>query len=117
MKKQIEVKLFGLNELGVSELNEHYKYNIQFYSERGWWKPFELGQKLGFTKKRFKNSNLFYKSGLDNYIGFYDCKQALVNDDGSESEYGGPYFSLQIKHFVHEIFEVEVVETYNKITL
>ena len=29
MKKQIELKLFGLNETGVNELNEFYKDNIR----------------------------------------------------------------------------------------
>ena len=29
--KQIEVKLLGLNELGVKELNEYYKHNITKY--------------------------------------------------------------------------------------
>ena len=33
MKKQIEVKLFGLNEFGVQEINEFYKHNITNY---GW---------------------------------------------------------------------------------
>lgn len=113
MKKQIEVKLFGLNELGVSELNEHYKHNISV----NYVNEFKLGDKLDFSKKRFKNSNLFYKEGLDNYIGFFDCKQRLLDENGNESKYDGPCFSLQIKHFVHKIYEVEVVETYTEITV
>jgi hypothetical protein len=28
IKKMIEVKLTGLNKLGVQELNEYYKHNI-----------------------------------------------------------------------------------------
>ena len=30
VKKIIEVKLMGLNELGVKELNDFYKYNLLF---------------------------------------------------------------------------------------
>ena len=116
MKKQIEVKLHGLNEFGVSEINEHYKHNIIVYSDQG-WSPFVLGDKLGFTKKRFKNIKSFYEIGLDNYIGTFDCTQLLLDENGEKSEYDGSRFSLQIKHFVHEIFEVEVVETMKKITL
>ena len=113
MKKQIEVNLFGLNEFGVSEMNEHYKHNI----EVNYVKPFKLGDKLYFTKKRFKNANLFYKEGLDNYVGTFYCTQRLLDENGNESKYDGPRFSLQIKHFVHEIYDVEVVETFKKITL
>jgi len=108
MKKQIEVKLFGLNEFGVQEINEFYKHNIIKYN----WEPFKLGDKFGYTKKRFKNINEFNSKGLDNYIGFFDTKQYIPN-----SKLPGGYFEFNIKHFVHEIYEVEVVETLRKITL
>jgi hypothetical protein len=108
MKKQIEVKLFGLNELGVSEMNEFYKHNITEYN----WELFRLGDKFGYTKKRFKNINEFYIEGLDNYIGIFDCKQHIP-----DSKVPGDYFEFSIKHFIHEIYEVEVVETMKKITL
>jgi hypothetical protein len=110
MKKQIEVKLFGLNEFGVSELNEFYKLNIA----KGWCNVFKVGDNEGNIKrKRFKNSNLFYRDGLDNYICNVDCTQ--VRTDGLPGH--GPMFSLQIKHFVHEIFEVEVTEKFTQINL
>ena len=108
MKKQIEVKLNGLNELGVQEINEFYKHNIEQYG----WDKFNLGDKFGLTKKRFKNSNEFYKNGLDTYISFFDCKQYIPN-----SNKPGNYFDFLLKYFVHEIFEVEVIETKTKITL
>lgn len=108
MKKQIEVKLFGLNEFGVQEINEFYKHNIIKYS----WEPFKLGDKFGLTKKRFKNSNEFFKTGFDTYIYFFDCKQHIP-----DSTLPGGYFQFLLKHFVHEIYEVEVVETLRKITL
>ena len=111
--KQIEVKLSGLNELGVKELNEYYKHNITKYNNS----PFELGQKFGITKKRFKQPKAFYNSGLNTYVGNYGSTQLVLNSDGSESEYDGPYFSFQIKHFDHKIYEVEVIETFTEIKL
>jgi hypothetical protein len=108
MKKQIEVKLKGLNELGVSKMNEFYKHNIIEYNIS----KFKLGDKFGYTKKRFKNINEFYSKGLDSYIGFFGTEQHIPN-----SNLHGYYFDFQIKHFVHEIFEVEVVETMRKIML
>lgn len=107
-KKQIEVKLFGLNEFGVSEINEFYKHNIIKYD----WGLFKLGDKFGYTKKRFKNINEFNSKGLDNYIGFFDTKQYTP-----DSNLPGDYFQFLLKHFTHEIYEVEVVETMKKITL
>ena len=113
-KKQIEVKLNGLSQLGVDILNEYYKHNI----ERGYCDVFRVGDNEGGIKhKRFKNSNLFYRDGLDNYICNVDCTQLLLDENGEQSIYSGGYFSLQVKHFNYEIFEVEVVETKTKITL
>ena len=110
-KKQIEVKMFGLNELGVSELNEYYKYNLQFgYFGNGF--TFGVGDTLGIKRKRFKNVKAFYKLGLDNYIGNFDCTQS-----GENRERVGGYFSLQIKHFNYKIYEVEVVETLTEVNL
>jgi hypothetical protein len=60
----------------------------------------------------FKNINEFYSKGLDSYIGFFGTEQHIPN-----SNLHGYYFDFQIKHSVHEIFEVEVVETMRKITL
>jgi hypothetical protein len=108
MKKQIEVRLKGLNEFGVSEMNEFYKHNIIEYNIS----KFELGDKFGYTKKRFKNINEFYSKGLDSYIGFWGTRQHIPN-----SNLPGDYFEFNIKHFIHEIYEVEVVETFTKINL
>lgn len=107
MKKQIEIKLKGLNELGVQEMNEFYKLNIKEYN----WDKFQLGDKFGLTKKRIKNVNEFYLNGLETYLGMFNCKQSLPNDGT------GYYFQFLLKHFVHEIFEVEVTEKFTQINL
>ena len=106
MKKEIEIKLFGLNELGVNELNEHYKNNI----EVGYISPFKIGGMKGTKRKRIKQLNSFWKTGQDTYIQNVDLAQHIPGN-----EYHGPYFSLQLKHFKHEIYEVELVETFKKI--
>lgn len=111
VKKIIEVRLNGLNELGVKELNEHYKHNI----ELGYFREeFKLGDDLGIKKKRFKQVKSFENLGLENYIIIFDCKQALLNEDRSEKDIPGPYFSTQLKHFNHEIYEIEIIEVITK---
>jgi len=110
VKKIIEVRLNGLNELGVKELNEHYKLNI----EQGYIKEFTLKNTLGINKKRFKQVKSFENLGLENYIVTFNYAQSLLNEDGSKSEYCGPYFSTQLKHFNHEIYEIEITEVITK---
>jgi len=109
MNKQIEVRLNGLNELGVKEINEFYAPNIKVYGNN--FPLFKIGDKIVNQKKRFKQTKSFYKTGLETYVGHYDCSQ--FREDG----YPGPYFSLQLKHFNHEIYEVEIIETYKQIVL
>ena len=41
----------------------------------------------------------------------------ILNEDGTISQNHGPYFLLQIKHFVHKVYEVEVVETFTEVSL
>ena len=108
MKKQIEIKLFGLNELGVSEMNEFYRHNQTEYDTH----VYQIGDKLGYTKKRVKHIEHFYRTGLDFTIGLYDLKRHIPG-----SEYGGGFFELQLKHFKHKVYEVEVVETFTEISL
>jgi hypothetical protein len=110
VKKIIEVRLNGLNELGVKELNEHYKLNIK----QGYFKEFTLENTLGINKKRFKQVKSFENLGLENYITTFDCAQSRLNEDGSRSEYCGPCFSAQLKHFNHEIYEIEITEVITK---
>ena len=111
VKKIIEVRLNGLNELGVKELNEHYKHNI----ELGYFREeFKLGDNLGIKKKRFKQVKSFENLGLENYIITFDCTQTLLNEDGSRRDISGPYFSTQLKHFNHEIYEIEITEVITK---
>jgi hypothetical protein len=106
-KKEIQVIIGGINQLGVDETNEFYKKNI----EVGWMKPVELGEML-VSNKRFKNSKSFYDKGLENYVGTYDCSQF----NGNGISYG-PSFSFQLKHFDHKIYEVNITETYDEVTL
>lgn len=109
MKKEIEIKLFGLNELGVKEMNEFYKHNI----EAKYVMPYQVGDFQNHTKrKRIKQVRSFQNTGLETYIFDIDVKQHIPGD-----KYGGPCFSLQLKHFKHEVYEVEVTETFKKITL
>jgi len=104
MKKQIEVRMFGLSELGISEMNEYYKHNIIKYN----WEPFKTSS-FGKRKKRFKQIKDF---SLDSHIMTWDVKQH--NPDNPREE---GWFDLQVKHFVHEIYEVEVVEKFTQINL
>jgi len=91
MKKQIEVKLLHLNELGVKELNEY------FVGEGVFDRIFTTDDcPLLNRKKRFKD------------VKNFSSKSHIINYDG---------FNLQVKHFVCEVYEVEVVETMRKITL
>ena len=106
-KKEIQVIIGGINQLGVDEINEFYKKNI----ELGYIKPIELGEML-VSNKRFKNSKSFYDKGLENYVGTYDCTQ--YKEDGVGY---GPRFSFQLKHFNIKIYEVNITETYDEVTL
>jgi hypothetical protein len=91
MKKQIEVKLLHLNELGVNELNEY------FVSEGVFDRVFTTDDcPLNSRKKRFKDVKNF-------------------SDESHVVHYDG--FDLQIKHFVCEVYEVEVVEKFTQINV
>ena len=106
MKKQIELRLFGLNETGVNELNEFYKDNIR----ENYIEPFQIGEYKDIKRKRIKQINSFTNTGLDTHITLVNIAQHIPG-----SEYHGSYFSLQLKHFKHEVYEVEIVETFKKI--
>jgi hypothetical protein len=111
MTKLIEVRFKGLNELGVKELNEFYKLNI----EKNKIQPFNLGSndKVHF-KKRYKQPKSFYKLGLNALVRTVD----LVQSREENKQYGySCYFKLQLKHYHYEIYEVEVIETVKQITL
>jgi len=91
MKKQIEVKLLHLNELGVKELNEY------FVGEGVFDRIFTTDDcPLSNRKKRFKD------------VKNFSSESHVVHYDG---------FDLQIKHFVCEVYEVEVVEKFTQINL
>lgn len=106
MKKQIVVKMLGLNELGVQEINEFYKDNIS----EGYFEPFELGDHMTSSRtKRFKQIKDF---GPESFLYTVDLKQYIRGD-----QYGGGWFQVKVKHVNCEINEVEIVETSKKITL
>lgn len=110
--KVIEVRLNGLNELGVQELNEYYKHNIS----KSHMKEFQLGDTLGPKKKRFKQIKSFDEYGVDNFITTVGYNQLMLDKDGNEIT---PslinYFPLLLKHFDHEVFEVtEIITKRNK---
>ena len=106
-KKEIQVIIGGINQLGVDEINEFYKKNI----ELGYIPHVVLGE-MSVGNKRYKNSKSFYDKGLENYVGTYDCTQ--YKEDGVGY---GPRFSFQLKHFDHKIYEVSITETYDEVTL
>ena len=116
VKKIIEVKLMGLNELGVKELNDFYKDNI----EKGYMEEFSFGDDYIIKKKRFKQFKEFDRVGLENYITTFNRTKVLVD----EGEYKGirylkevaesGRFALFLKHFNHEIYEIEIIEVITK---
>jgi hypothetical protein len=107
VKKIIEVKLMGLNELGVKELNDFYKDNILL----GYMPELKVGGLSGIKKKRFKQIKSFDKLGIENFIIHFGCTRAKIGEDGNR---GGGYFKVLLKHFNHEVYEIEIVETSTK---
>jgi hypothetical protein len=111
MTKQIEVRFKGLNELGVKELNNFYKLNIK----KNYIEPWQLGSSdKVYFKKRYKQPKSFYKLGLNSPVRTVDLVQSR-----EENKYYGYscYFKLQLKHYYHEIYEIEITETVKQITL
>ena len=104
-KKQIEVKILGLNELGVKEINEYYKDNIQV----GYFGKFKSDD-LGKRKKRIKQINGF---GPETVLHRVDIHQHIIGKKYG----GGTGFEVKIKHVNCKIYEVEVVETFKEISL
>jgi hypothetical protein len=103
MKKlMFKVENLGLNELGVQELNEYYKGNI----EKGFTNEFKLNEIFYNCKKKiYKQSKSFLKNKEDNYIGDINFFQHIQNE-----EIPGPCFSLQLKHINYKITKIEVIE-------
>jgi hypothetical protein len=104
-KKEIQVIFGGINHVGVDEINEFYKKNI----ELGYMEPVVKGEML-VNNKRFKNVDLFYKNSPNNIVGTYDCTQ--YKEDGIGY---GPRFTFILNHFDYYFREVEITETYKKV--
>lgn len=101
-KKHYYVVFSGLNELGVQEINEHYKNSIRLNYTR----TFKLNADITKRSKRFKLINQF---GPESLVETYDLVR--VDENGNPDRYNGySYFRIQIKHMNHEIYEVN--ETY-----
>lgn len=104
IKKHIEVRMLGLNELGVQEINEFYKDNIS----EGYFEPFELGEHCSTKRtKRFKQTNGF---GPESVLYTIDFKQHIKGD-----KFGGGWFQVKVKHVDCEVYEIEVKEKYTQI--
>jgi len=104
MKKEIEIKLFGLNELGVNVLNEYHKHHI----EAKIIPSFQIGD-LGLLKQRRIKYKKYQTAGQDANVLW--CFIYEVHFSG----YNGEYLTLQLKHFKHEIYEVEITENLKRI--
>jgi hypothetical protein len=103
-KKHYYVVFSGLNELGVQEMNEFYKNSIRL----NYIKTFKLNADVTKRSKRFKLINQF---GPEAQVETYDLARSPVDENGNlDNYYGRSYFSIQIKHMNHEIYEVN--ETY-----
>lgn len=104
---EIQVIFQGINGLGIKEVNEFYKPNI----ELGMIKPFGECYNL-INGKRFKNSNLFYKKGLENIVGTVGYNQYKEDGIGDNLR-----FIFQLKHFNTAIYEVKVTEVWNMVEI
>ena len=102
MKKQIEIKMFGLNEYGVREINEFYKDNI----EVGYVDEWKLGDRG--TTKRSKRIKQIKEFGPETELYTINIKQHIIGD-----EYGGGWFKVKVKYIECEIYEV--IEKFTKI--
>jgi hypothetical protein len=105
-KKHYYVVLNGLNELGVQEINEHYKNSIRL----DYIKSFKLNADVTKRSKRFKLINQF---GPESHVETYDLVRSDIDENGNPEYYGSSYFNICIKHMNHEVYEVN--ETYTLI--
>ena len=96
MKNYIEVKFLSLKEEALNEMNEVLKSN------------YTLDNFKFYRYKTYKNINKFKKLGQENLV---------ENLMFWEDVYAKRDFSLKLKHFDIEVFEVEVTESFNKIEL
>ena len=100
-KKYYYVVFSGLNELGVQEMNEFYKYNQQKYNTG----VYKLNADVTKRSKRFRFIKQF---GPESHVETYDL--SAVEGEDNRDIIGRSYFSIQIKHLNHQIYEVN--ETY-----
>ena len=100
-KKYYYVVFSGLNELGVQEMNEFYKYNQQKYNTG----VYKLNADVTKRSKRFRFIKQF---GPESHVETYDL--SAVEGEDNRNVIGRSYFSIRIKHLNHQIYEVN--ETY-----
>jgi hypothetical protein len=106
MKKQIEVVMNGLNELGVKEANEFYKDNISCK----YCSKFKLGDRE--TIRRTKRIKMIKGFGPETVLFKIDLKQHIIGN-----KYGGGWFEVKVKHLDCKIYEVELIEKFTEINL
>jgi hypothetical protein len=100
-KKYYYVIFSGLNELGVSEMNEFYKYNQKKYNTG----VYKLNADVTKRSKRFRFIKQF---GPESLVETYDQKATEGDDNRGMIE--SSWFKIKIKHMNHEVYEVN--ETY-----
>jgi hypothetical protein len=93
-KKQYYVEVTGLNELGANELNEFYKYNIEF----NYINPYYTGRHVTKDSKYFSTTKNF---GLEST--FISLK-AKVDENGKKVD--GSSFQIKLKHLNCKVYEV-----------
>lgn len=99
-KKYYYVIFSGLNELGVKEMNEHYKYSQKL----NYCSVFKLNDDVTKRSKRFRFIKQF---GPESHVETYDLSAV----EGEDNRNKHSYFSIQIKHLNHQIYEVNEIYT------
>jgi hypothetical protein len=94
MKISYKVINLGLNELGVKEINDFYKENIN----NKWISEFKLGDIFIKRSKRFHQEKYFLNKKEDSYFGTIDIK----------SNKG--WFEIKLKHINYKITKIEITE-------
>jgi hypothetical protein len=93
-EKKYCVEITGLNELGVSELNEFYKHNIEF----NYINPYNVGRRVTKDSKYFFNNKNF---SLESTIISLKAKV-----DENNKKVDGSSFKIKLKHLNYKVYEV-----------
>jgi hypothetical protein len=102
MSKQIEVKILGIKQDALDEINEWARANSNTYS------PYTSNNFKYIKPKTYKNIRSLKKSGLEKVIDTLYTWRDFYNKQT---------FDLKLKHLNIEVYEVEVIKNYTKIEL